>query len=81
MEANFIHPKYKDARSYLDIIEKSDSIIVARIEYPDGVIVIFTLTVDGISLNCNRHILFKEENGETIIEPILEEPNFNFKDR
>lgn len=80
MEAMFRHPNYPDAKPYLKVVEQRNDLIIARVEYPDGVIVTFTLTVEGVRVGSNHNYLLEVEEGKPLIIPYLESTNNDFVD-
>lgn len=80
MEAKFRHPNYPDARPYMKVIDQRNGLVTTRVEYPDGVIVTFALTAEGVKVGSNRNYILDVENGETLIIPNLESINSDFVD-
>lgn len=80
-EMIFNHPEFKPTEADSKLIETNQEKII-RIEYPDGVIAQFFMTLDGkINVQCNRSfIIDREINGIIEVRPNLYDVNHDFVD-
>lgn len=74
MKLNLVHPDFKDARNFTEILEQTATSFLMRIEYPDGVIVLIK-TVGGESfVSCSHELI---ENGTNVtIDTSIQNDNF-----
>lgn len=77
VNAEYKHPHFSTDRADKKVIVDKPSHKMLRLEYPDGVIVIFDTKAEGITVKSNYDFILDANN---IISPKLDSPNRKFKD-
>lgn len=77
-EIGYKHPDYKPSEARKDIIKNENEHKIIRIEYPDGVIVVFEIKADGVHVDSNYN--YSIDTKKKMIFPDLYSLNLDFKD-
>ncbi|WP_195854073.1 hypothetical protein [Aerococcus tenax] len=76
VEMNYSHPNFQTDNIEVQTVLNTQSHKIVRMEYPDGVIVVYDLNEGDINITSNYGFITDGYN----IHPDLDEPNSNFKD-
>lgn len=76
MQMNYFHPKFKTDDIKINTVLNEQNHKIVRMEYPDGVIVVFDLTSEDVHITSNYGFFTDGFN----IQPKFDDPNKNFKD-
>lgn len=77
VNAEYRHPHFSTDRADKKVIVDKPSHKILRLEYPDGIIVIFNMKAKSVDIKSNYEFVVDEYN---VISPRLDRPNKNFKD-
>lgn len=78
VKAEYKHPNYSPDKAIKKIIKDDPSHKIIRLEYPDGVIVVFELTQSEIKIHSNYNYNF--DSNTNVFSPRLNSVNKDFKD-
>ena len=76
MEMNYNHPNYPTSQAIKHLVKDEENHKIVRLEYPDGVIIVLDMNLEGITIDSNYGFITDGYNLKTN----LEHKQLDFKD-